>query len=246
MTSVYAPPWSPSYATADTHDISSGDPREWGIDVPLPAGSVIDAPFAGTIAAYQASATDWGPGRLVLTGGPAGETVAFGHVAPGVRVGQKVAAGQPIAVVPTNAEGGPHTEFMLFPTGSSNTRAAAAPLPTIQGYLRSLFASSPAAPAAAPTQAQLASFGLPSAVGGFFGGVGSGIAGIPGDIGNAAGAAANFATGGIAGALLYIPKMIGHGLADFFRAIVDNLGVFFQRQIVALLVAAVVLLVLFG
>lgn len=46
---------------------------------------------------------------------------------------------------------------------------------------------------------------------------------------------------GIAG----IPASIGHGLADAVTAAGHNAGVFLQRQIVALVVAAVVLLVLF-
>jgi hypothetical protein len=57
------PPWNPKLGWRDKYDYTSGDSREWGVDVPLPAGTAVFAPEAGTVIAYQPSATDW-PRRI--------------------------------------------------------------------------------------------------------------------------------------------------------------------------------------
>lgn len=53
------------------------------------------------------------------------------------------------------------------------------------------------------------------------------------------------AAGNVAGAIAGIPASIGHGLANALGAGLQDVSVFAQRQLIALAVAAVVLLVLF-
>jgi Peptidase family M23 len=111
-----APPWNPALGFADEHDCSSGDLREYGVDVSLPANTAVFAPEPGRIVGYQASSSAWQPGRLLekLDSGP---VVGLGHVnAPLVSIGTRVAAGQQITTIGDNG-GNSHVEFMFDQSG---------------------------------------------------------------------------------------------------------------------------------
>jgi hypothetical protein len=250
VTQLYAAPWAAQFAGADEHDISSGDPREWGVDVPLPAGSPVYAPFAGTVAAYQASPTDWGPGRLIETGGPAGaEAVGFGHVVPTVPVGARVTPGEEIGYVPSYAEGGPHTEFMLFPTGQYGSRTGAV---DPRGFIKGLFSGGAGLPAGGAGTSGAGDTQGPSLVQTFLAGIpgvgqviGGGTDPLSGLATNIAGGVAGAVAAGAAGAFASVFTVAGHGIVGFLSGLTTNVGVWAQRQAVALAVAVVVLLVLF-
>lgn len=62
----------------------------------------------------------------------------------------------------------------------------------------------------------------------------------------AAGAATSGAQSAVAGAIAGIPTQVGHGIADFFAIGLKDAATFLNRQIIALAVAAIVLLVLFA
>jgi hypothetical protein len=113
------PPWSPSLGYRDEHDYLSGDPREWGIDVALPAGTSIVAPEPGTVTAYQASNTDWEPGRLLLRLDRGG-VIAFGHVRDIARAGAHVNGGQQVAAI-GDLGSNSHVEFMYSPSSTAGS-----------------------------------------------------------------------------------------------------------------------------
>src|SRR5205814_1535096 len=106
---------------------------EWGIDVPLSAGTPVYAPENGTLIMYQGcpkGSLCWYPGRLLERLDSNGAIVGFGHVRPTLAVPgyaptacsasrPHVAAGQQIASIAADAAGGPHAEFMYDVSGSS-------------------------------------------------------------------------------------------------------------------------------
>lgn len=128
---------------------------EWGVDVGLQAGTLITAPFSGSIQSWQpccpgctgacycwGCASESGCGRLCLGYGPSGEAIAFGHIKPLV-TGGPVSCGQAIGVVQQDACGGPHTEFQYFPDGNYDSCGSAVnPI----SYLNSLFNQPPPPP----------------------------------------------------------------------------------------------------
>jgi hypothetical protein len=100
---------------------------EFGVDIPLPAGTTIRAPEAGTISKNGPCAPPdyacWVPGRVVLTadsGDPYPGVMGFGHVDFVVTSGH-VSAGQEIATVadqtPLHTNWVDHVEFMYSPSG---------------------------------------------------------------------------------------------------------------------------------
>ena len=131
--SVVSPPWSPGGTLGFPiyYDYSNNQPGEYGIDVPLVAGTVIHAPEAGSVQ-YRAcrSCKDcWSPGYIVeqLNRRPA--VVQFGHVRALSRYTDgrfhHVNAGDPIGSVQvgfapkTGAPcGGAHVEFMYNSWGN--------------------------------------------------------------------------------------------------------------------------------
>ena len=238
----YTSPFSPGDVTQlDEHNITSGDPREWGVDVGLKPETVIRAPFAGTVQSYTPSSSEWGPGRLLLAGGPKGETWGFGHIVDLALPGTKVQAGDVIGYVPANAPGGPHTEVMVFPDPSNISRAGAVDPRNWVGmaigagggpsagadWLSRLPANERTKfDALTPQQQQqvLDTFSFQGH-----------------DPGNPVGWLADRgkdAVGAAAGAA-------GGAIADLFGTAASDIGIFSQRNVVALAVAAAVLLVVF-
>lgn len=157
----YARPWDPSRVTnpdenPPTRPCTSAG--EFGIDVGLTPPTTVYSPFDGHIITWQpccsgctGSCFCWGAasgypygeaGRLLIGGGPAGETIGFGHVHPIVTSGS-VSAGQAVAVVREDGCGGPHTEFMYAPSGAWTS---CADFVDPRAYLRMLFASTPPPP----------------------------------------------------------------------------------------------------
>ncbi|MDP9075513.1 MAG: M23 family metallopeptidase [Actinomycetota bacterium] len=127
-----APPWNPAAGQrsgcatvvagqCDEHDYTSGDPREWGIDIPLAAGTTVYAPEPATIIGYQPSSTDWQPGRLLLRLNRGGAVIGFGHVNASLRSGP-VNTNQPIATIGDQG-GNSHVEFMYSPSGGLSRSA---------------------------------------------------------------------------------------------------------------------------
>jgi murein DD-endopeptidase MepM/ murein hydrolase activator NlpD len=132
-----SPPWTPDGSGNgfyDENDYTDNTSSEWGIDVPLKAGTAIRAPLDGTIIAYQqVSFNDpcgiaWCPGRLLVKLSN-GAVVGFGHVNPlgGIHANVAVTAGQEIATIacnhpgcpaPTDPSDGDHVEFMYDASGS--------------------------------------------------------------------------------------------------------------------------------
>ena len=116
-------PWAPNWSSAngfydewDYSDDPTGRLGEWGIDVPLAAGTPVYAPEAGTVVKYQASSTEWEPGRLLLRL-DTGAVVGFGHVNDLTAPGTHVAGGAEIATIGNNGSNS-HTEFMYDASGA--------------------------------------------------------------------------------------------------------------------------------
>lgn len=105
-----------------------GDPREYGVDLTMPRGTVIVAPTDGIVQGYTASGSgglgpsDWYPGRLLFTDS-VGNTLGFGHVISSVSPGTHVHAGDPIARIGPDPAEGDHLEFMIWKAGDPLTRA---------------------------------------------------------------------------------------------------------------------------
>ncbi len=150
---MFAWPWDPARVTVKDENPPTRpctQAGEYGIDVGLIPPTTLFAPFAGRVAAYEPCPPGvfcWYPGRLILTGGPTGEAVGFGHVHPLVAVGSVVAAGQAIAEVRSDAAGGPHVEFMLSPTG---VWGACGDWVDPRSYLAMLFAQAGPGPSPGP------------------------------------------------------------------------------------------------
>jgi hypothetical protein len=106
----------------DEHDYTSGDPYEYGIDIPLAAGTAVYAPESGTVSYWDTTGyakNEWQPGRLLLALDRGG-LVGFGHVNAVVRSGH-VVAGQQIASIGAPTHGwGSHVEFMYSPSGGQS------------------------------------------------------------------------------------------------------------------------------
>jgi len=152
---------------------------EWGLDIGLPAGLAIKAPFDATVRATfeqpccpgcAGNCYCWGCvhqgncERVCLGYGPSGEAVAFGHLVPTVGIGQQVSCGQTIGIVQQDACGGPHTEFQYFPDGNFDSCSSAVD-PT--AYLHMLVAQSspPSSPPPPPSGHKTGSSSSGSAAG---------------------------------------------------------------------------------
>ncbi len=130
-------PWTPNWAystgfqdTWDYSDDPTGSQGEYGIDVPLAAGTAIYAPEPGNVIAYQPcqTGTCWSPGRLLmkLSSGP---VVGFGHVNQVAAIGP-VRGGQQVASVGDQGSLS-HVEFMFSFSGSYAARSDFVPSPPV-------------------------------------------------------------------------------------------------------------------
>ncbi|MDQ1460295.1 MAG: hypothetical protein QOI08_1779, partial [Actinomycetota bacterium] len=113
---------------------SNGTCGEYGVDIPLAAGTPIDAPESGTIATdgpcKPPNYSCWVPGRVRLTadsGDAYPGVMGFGHVNFKVSAGQHVSVGQEIATVADQSLYGTgwanHVEFMYSPSGGLSQSA---------------------------------------------------------------------------------------------------------------------------
>ena len=95
-----------------------------GVDLTLPAGTEVHAPFDGVVHAFEdaSKAFDYGP-VVILRHNAGGEPLfsLYGHLSreslSGLRIGQQIAKGQPFAKLGTTAENGgwwPHVHFQLI------------------------------------------------------------------------------------------------------------------------------------
>jgi hypothetical protein len=115
------PPWDPALGYRGVHDYTGGDPREYGIDVMLPAGAAVSSPEPGTVTAYAASTTEWEPGRLLFRLDRGG-VIGFGHVKDVTRPNTHVEGGQRIATI-GDLDRNSHVEFMYSPSGRTAKRS---------------------------------------------------------------------------------------------------------------------------
>jgi Peptidase family M23 len=150
-------PWAPALGDADEKDCTQIplDPKEYGVDVALPAGTPVYAPGPGTILQWSPTPKsppyigNWQPGR-VLEKLDTGAVVGFGHVnTPVVAVGARVNGGQQITTIGNNSwnSQGSHTEFMYSSTGrhAVNTDfCPPMPKPTLDSYMAGIPPGNPA------------------------------------------------------------------------------------------------------
>ena len=199
----------------------AGDCPHAGIDVAAPSGTPIVSQVWGTIREL------WSPGgygneSIIDLGG--GEQIILGHQSGyAVPSGSQVHPGEIIGYVgSTGFSTGSHLHFeeriggkAVDPSQLLHAQGDGSPIPD---WWLALFPGAPEAEKAWNAfQAHSGQVGLP---------------GLPNP-------------SGIADAVAGIPTTIGHGLADALGVGVHDAEVFVQRQIIALAVAAVVLVVLF-
>ena len=208
----------------------AGDCPHAGIDVAAPAGTPIVSQVWGTIRELWSpggygneSIIDLGGGREIILGHQSGYAVPSGsQVHPGEIIGY---------IGSTGFSTGPHLHFeeriggkavdpteLLHAQGGNPTGSS--PIPD---WFAALF---PGAEAASKAWATLQGHGIVPKVPDPTQGIADAI-------------------NGIGPALAGIPTTIGHGLADAIGVGVHDAEVFAQRQLIALAVAAVVLVVLF-
>src|SRR5581483_1258383 len=139
---TYADPFPQQYLGVVTQAFGA-TPGEWGVDIGLPSGTPIEAPFSGTITHEESlGGAAWGD-RIQLSGGPQGEAIDIGHLqAFAVPVGTHVTAGEVIGISggglndPNHGNTtGPHIEFQLQPGGGNpNVKSTFAdPMTYLQG-----------------------------------------------------------------------------------------------------------------
>src|ERR1700674_4998580 len=101
----------------DYSDDPTGSLGEYGLDVPLSAGTSVYAPETGTVVAYQScpqGQTCWYPGRLLEQVGN-GAVVGFGHV--NQSASGSIQGGQLVATIGDQGTNS-HVDFMYSLTGS--------------------------------------------------------------------------------------------------------------------------------
>ncbi len=236
---------------------------EKGTDYATPFHTPIAAPFAGTVIGES-----YGPygGELDIatSQGPAGiKTETLLHLDQIlVAKGQTIEQGQEVGLSGGQNVGGshpatpqystgPHTEVDLW-TGSPWSSPSVNPDPILKGLGNVFGAVSGQAnpPSPAPSSNPLWEI-LP---GGII--VQGATSLLPGGVGQAAQQLSSLPTPSFPNIINVLPNPTqglndavtgaGHGIADFFAVSIEDIGTFLKKQIVALAVAAVVLLILFS
>jgi hypothetical protein len=212
-------PFPPQYFGTPSLDFGQMGPggAEKGIDFAMPVGQPIFAPGAGLLLEEDLGKGGWGKRDLLQL--DSGQIFGVGHLTDfaGITSGSRVVAGQVIGHS-GGAVGDPSSGVSTGPHIEVQLMDPARNFLDPKGFLASLGGGG-----APPIQQ-----------------VSTGVPPIDGAIGLAE------ALVGLPGAITGIPGSIFAGIGTFLTAATNNVGVFFQKQFVALAVAAVVLLVLFA
>lgn len=238
---------------------------EKGTDYATPFHTPVPAPFAGTVIG-ESYGPYGGEIDIALSQGPGGlKTETLLHLDQIlVAKGQTIEQGQEVGLSGGQNVGGshpatpqystgPHTEIDLW-KGSPWSSPSVNPDPILKALGMSVFGDvaqsrTPSSPSpSGPTLFELVPPGF---------GVAQLLANaLPGQAGAVAQQIGSTPTPAFPNIINVLPNptagigdavtKAGHGIADFFAVSIEDIGIFLKRQIVALAVAAVVLLILFA